>query len=95
MNMVGRAVSTFGKRMLILRCDAAQVPGMYSDVVDRKLLPVGKIVDIFGSVKAPYAVVACKDHCQVQPNEKLYAKETGLQGRERRVLKQRTAWKIG
>ena len=74
MNAVGRAVSTFGKRMLVIRCDAAQIPGLYSEVVDRKMEPVGMIVDLFGNVKAPYAAVVCHGQCSVKPDEKLYAK---------------------
>jgi RNA-binding protein len=61
--------------MLIIRCDAAQLPGLYSEVTDRRTKPVGKIQDIFGSVKAPCALVLCHGPCDVRPNEKLFAKE--------------------
>lgn len=67
-------MSTLGSRMLIILCDAAQLPGLYSEVTDRKMNSVGTIVDIFGSVKAPYAAVLCRGRCSVQPNDKLYAK---------------------
>ena len=89
MNVVGRAVSTFGKRMLIIQCGAAQLPGLYSEVVDRKMLPVGTIVDIFGSVAAPYAAVYCKKKCTIEPQEKLYAKGTANAGRERSTFRKR------
>jgi len=72
--VVGRAVSTCGKRMLIIQCDAAQLPALYSEVVDRKMKPVGKILDLFGNVKSPYAAVLCKDKCTVAPSEKLFTK---------------------
>jgi RNA-binding protein len=36
--------------------------------------PVGKILDLFGNIKAPYAAVLCKGKCTVQPNEKLFTK---------------------
>jgi RNA-binding protein len=72
--VVGRAVSTIGSRMLIIQCDAAQLPALYSEVSDRRLKPVGKILDLFGNVKAPYAAVLCRDRCAVQPNEKLFTK---------------------
>ena len=36
--------------------------------------PVGKIQDLFGNVKAPYAAVLCREKCTVRPNEKLFAK---------------------
>jgi len=72
--VVGRAMSTIGDRMLIIQCDAAQLPPLYSDVSDRKMKPVGKILDLFGNIKAPYAAVLCKGKCTVQPNEKLFTK---------------------
>ncbi|HUH79406.1 MAG TPA: RNA-binding protein [Methanoregula sp.] len=60
--------------MLILQCDAAQLPPLYSEVIDRRMKPVGKILDLFGNVKAPYAAVLCKGVCTVQPDEKLFTK---------------------
>jgi rRNA processing protein Gar1 len=36
--------------------------------------PVGKILDLFGNVKAPYAAVLCRDKCSIRPDEKLFAK---------------------
>lgn len=74
MKVVGRAVSTIGNRMLIIQCDAAQLPALYSEVSDRRMKPVGKILDLFGNVKAPYASVLCRDKCAVLPNEKLFTK---------------------
>ena len=71
---VGRAMSTIGSRMLIIRCDAAQLPALYSEVTDRRMKPVGKILDLFGNVKAPYAAVLCRERCTVLSNEKLFAK---------------------
>ena len=67
-------MSTIGKRMLIIRCDAAQLPPLYSEVTDRRMRPVGKILDLFGNVKAPYAAVLCRQKCSVLPGEKLFAK---------------------
>jgi RNA-binding protein len=72
--VVGRAMSTIGDRMLIIQCDAAQLPPLYSEITDRKMQSVGKILDLFGNVKAPYAAVLCKGKCTVQPNEKLFTK---------------------
>jgi RNA-binding protein len=60
--------------MLIIRCDAAQLPPLYSEVSDRRMKPVGKIMDLFGNVKEPYAAVLCRKRCSVQPNEKLFTK---------------------
>jgi len=67
-------MSTPGSRMLIIQCDAAQLPGLYSEVIDRKMQTVGKIVDIFGSIKKPYATVICRSRCEIKPEEKVYAK---------------------
>ncbi len=89
MNVVGRAESTFGSRMLIIRCDPAQLPGLYSDVVDRKMQPVGTIVDLFGNVKAPYAAVFCRGRCLIRPEEKLYAKGTAQPVRDRTVYRKK------
>jgi RNA-binding protein len=89
MNMVGRAVSTFGKRMLIIRCDPAQIPGLYSGILDSRMQPVGTIVDLFGNVKAPYAAVFCKGQCRIRPDEKLYAKAPAQPGRARSVYRKR------
>jgi RNA-binding protein len=72
--VVGRAVSTVGNRMLIIQCDAAQLPPLYSEVTDKRMKAVGKIQDLFGNVKMPYAAVLCRETCTVQPNEKLFAK---------------------
>ena len=74
MKVVGRAMSTVGKRMLIIQCDAAQLPALYSEVTDRKMKPVGKILDLFGNVKAPYAAVLCREKCSIKPDEKLFAR---------------------
>ena len=74
MKVVGRAMSTFGCRMLVIQLDAAQLPGLYSEVTDRRMKPVGKIMDVFGNVKSPYALVLCGGPCGVLPNEKLFAK---------------------
>jgi len=87
MNVVGRAVSTFGNRMLVIRCDAAQLPGLYTDVLDRKMEPVGTIVDLFGNVRAPYAAVICRGRCSVQPDEKLYTRGQAKEGKDRRVYR--------
>jgi RNA-binding protein len=60
--------------MLILRCDPAQLPRLYADAVDRKMRPVGRVMDIFGNIKAPYASILCRAPCDIQPGEKIFAK---------------------
>ena len=72
MKAIGNAVHTVGKRILVLRCNPAQLPRMYTEVVDRRMKPVGKVVDVFGNVAAPYAAVLCKAECRVAAGEKLF-----------------------
>ena len=74
--VVGRAMSTYGSRMLIIQCDAAQLPGLYSEVMDRRTKLVGKILDVFGSVKSPYALVLSRGPCNVKAGEKVYVRES-------------------
>jgi RNA-binding protein len=71
---VGRINSVCGKRLLILRCDAAQLPRLQTEVTDRRLKPIGKLVDLFGNIAAPYATVLCYTDCDRVAGEKLYAK---------------------
>ncbi len=68
-------MSTYGSRMLIIQLDAAQLPGLYSEVMDRRTKPAGKIMDVFGNVKSPYALVLSHGPCSVRPGEKVYARE--------------------
>ena len=52
------------------------IPGLYSEVMDRKTKPVGKIMDVFGNVKLPYALVLSHGSCSVKVGEKVYARES-------------------
>jgi RNA-binding protein len=45
---------------------------LYADVVSRRLKPVGKVVEVFGSVAAPYAAIHCRDDCRMAAGEKLF-----------------------
>ncbi|MBP1929288.1 rRNA processing protein Gar1 [Methanolinea mesophila] len=36
--------------------------------------PVGKIIEIFGNVSAPYAAVLCRGQCERLEGEKLFIK---------------------
>ncbi len=74
MRAVGRVLHSFGKNTLIVRVDAAQLPRLYSEVIDRRLKPVGKIVDVFGNVGSPYATVVCRDRCDIAVGEKLFTR---------------------
>lgn len=54
---IGRVKSKFGDHILIVECDAAKLPRLYSKVLDKRWKPVGKLIDIFGNVTSPYAAV--------------------------------------
>jgi RNA-binding protein len=45
---------------------------LYSDVVDRRLRAVGKVVDIFGNIEKPYAAVLCHRGCGLERGEKVF-----------------------
>jgi RNA-binding protein len=45
---------------------------MYTEVIDRKIKSVGRVVDVFGNVAAPYATVVCTADCRTAPGEKLF-----------------------
>lgn len=72
MKSIGLAVHAIGARILVVRCDAAQLPRLYSEVIDRRMKPIGKVVDIFGNVSSPLAAVLCKGPCAVTAGEKLF-----------------------
>jgi len=74
LRLIGRSVAVCGNRLLILRCDAAQLPRLYGEVVDRRLKPLGEVVEIFGNISSPYAVVHCYNDVSVQAGEKIFAK---------------------
>jgi RNA-binding protein len=75
--------------MMIIRCDPAQLPPLYSDVVDGKMQPVGRIVDLFGNIAAPYAAVFLRKDSAVRPGEKLYTKGASQPKRDRPVHRKR------
>jgi RNA-binding protein len=45
---------------------------LYADVLNKRLKPVGKVVEVFGSVAAPYAAVHCSGDCRIAEGEKLF-----------------------
>lgn len=56
---IGRVKCTSGSHMLIVECDAAKLPRLYSLVLDKRWKPIGKLVEIFGNIASPYAAVLC------------------------------------
>lgn len=75
LKIAGHFAERIGERRILLRCEAGQLPKLYSDVLDRRFRKVGKLVEIFGNVESPYALVVCPNKCpQVKAGEKLYIK---------------------
>ena len=72
---IGRVEQMRGKKMLIVRVDAAKLPKLYCTVIDRKWNPIGKLVEIFGNVSAPYAAIICTTpDCTALIGEKVFIK---------------------
>ncbi|HOU80486.1 MAG TPA: Gar1/Naf1 family protein [Methanoregulaceae archaeon] len=72
MKAIGTAMHTLGTRIIVMRCDPAQLPKLYADVISKRLKPVGKVVEVFGSVAAPYAAVHCHSDYRIAAGEKLF-----------------------
>ena len=74
MRSLGSVLHRSGKRLLLIQCDASKLPRLYSDVVDRRLRAVGKVVDVFGKIQKPYAAVLCYRGCGMEVGEKVFGK---------------------
>ncbi len=74
MKAIGRTVFRVGSRLLVVQCDAAQLPRLYGEVVDRRMKPVGRVVDIFGNIAKPLAAVFCGRPCEISAGERLFIK---------------------
>lgn len=77
LKLLGTTVKICGSRLLIVRCDAARLPRLHGDVFNRRLRPIGRVVDIFGNVSSPYAAVFCRGDHAPHTGEKLYTKGDG------------------
>ena len=71
---LGRVTRTYGRRILIVECDAAKLPHLYAKVVDHRWKPIGKLVEIFGNISNPYAAVLCTSDSDHIVGEKLFIK---------------------
>ncbi|UUX93363.1 H/ACA ribonucleoprotein complex subunit GAR1 [Methanoplanus endosymbiosus] len=74
LKLAGNVQFIQSEHLLVINCDAAQLPRLYSDVVDRRQKPVGKLVEIYGNIKKPYASVSCRSTKNRIAGEKLYTK---------------------
>lgn len=73
MKCVGRIISVCGK-ILVIQCDPAQLPRLYSEVLDRRMKTIGTITEIFGNIKTPYAAIVCKSEYNGVSGEKVFAR---------------------
>ena len=72
MKFAGEVTVVLGRRLLVVRSDAGQIPPLYSEVADAQSRPVGKIVDLYGSVARPYLTVLCNDGVEAGVGDILY-----------------------
>lgn len=74
MKLAGKVVALRGKRLLIAKCDAGQLPPLYTSVADETEKLVGKIVDLYGSVARPYVTILCagESSAHISVGDELY-----------------------
>lgn len=72
MKFAGEVTAVLGRRLLVLRSDAGQLPPLYSEVADAESRTVGKFVDLYGSVARPYLTVLCNDGVLAGVGDSLY-----------------------
>ncbi|HJJ48939.1 MAG TPA: H/ACA ribonucleoprotein complex subunit GAR1 [Methanocorpusculum sp.] len=73
MKPAGEVTSHIGQRLLIVKSDAGQLPPLYAKVAASNEKPVGKIVDLYGSVAHPYLTVLCEsDPAGISVGDMLY-----------------------
>jgi RNA-binding protein len=65
---------TVGNRLLVVRCDPAHLPKLYADVIDKRMKPVGRVMDVFGNVSAPCAAILCRTPARALAGEMLFIK---------------------
>jgi RNA-binding protein len=47
---------------------------MHTDVIDKRMKPVGRVVDVFGNVSAPCAAILCRAEARADAGEMLFIK---------------------
>ncbi|MDR3102279.1 MAG: RNA-binding protein [Methanocalculaceae archaeon] len=72
MKFAGNVTVILGRRRLIVKSDAGQLPPLYSEVADERSRPIGQIVDLYGSVANPYLTVSCNDDVRIRSGDSLY-----------------------
>lgn len=74
MKLAGIVQHIINEHMIVAKCDAAQLPPLHADIIDRRHKKAGKLVEIFGNIKSPYALIWCEKSEKRTPGEKLYTK---------------------
>lgn len=72
MKFAGKVTAVLGQKLLVAQSDAGQLPPLYSEVANSSGEPIGKIVDLYGSVANPYLTVLCKDRAEAVVGEELF-----------------------
>ena len=72
MKIAGRVRNICGEKTVVMAIDAGQLPRLHSEVFDRKQKSVGKLVEVFGNIKSPYALVVCGGRCECDVGDELY-----------------------
>lgn len=74
MKFAGKVTARLGKRLAVAESDAGQLPPLYTEVADKTNKPVGKIVDLYGSVSHPYLTVLCTEEASgnIAEGDELY-----------------------
>lgn len=68
----GIITARLGSRLLVARCDAGQLPPLYTEVADSTNRPVGRIVDLYGSVGKPYVTIFCAENVPADVGTEVY-----------------------
>lgn len=74
MKLAGVIQFIINEHMIVVKCDAAQLPRLHAEVVDRRQKKVGKLIEIFGNIGSPYALIWNTGPERRAAGEKLYTK---------------------
>ena len=72
MKVIGQVHNICSKNSAVIAIDGGQLPRLHSEVVDLRKKPVGKLVEVFGNIRTPYALVVCKGQWECSVGETLY-----------------------
>ena len=98
MKAAGEVTSHLGCKLLIVKSDAGQLPPLYAKIADKDSNPVGKIVDLYGSVAHPYITILCEPDAasSVSDGDVVYVIPEEKQDKARKFrkgFKRKESWK--